>query len=282
MIVRKNWAKMTTGERTAFERAVDAMIDDGSYGELVWHHMHPQGHMYKMHSNTRYDQDPVKGREIGGKRFLPWHRIYLTKFEEKLREHDSNLFIPCWSWWEDGDILDPDSDRSWNWIIKFHTANNGKGRKIEVRNPSSGKVEDTIEIQREIGEDHRVKFPTRKGVGEMLHENTDLSHLAFSRALEGNPHNHGHMWVGGTMNSLKSPADSLFWMHHAEIDRLWEIWRSEKTKDSELTSGITEEEAKEGWATLKPWEDHIETVLNTDPTKYGYKYDESLDDYSKP
>ena len=43
----------------------------------------------------------------------------------------------------------------------------------------------------------------------------------FARALEG-MHNSGHVWVGGSMSSiLTAPADPVFWMHHAEIDRIW-------------------------------------------------------------
>jgi tyrosinase len=39
-------------------------------------------------------------------------------------------------------------------------------------------------------------------------------------------HNHGHAWIGGIMNNTStSPTDPIFWMHHAEVDRLWEIWR---------------------------------------------------------
>ena len=31
--------------------------------------------------------------------------------------------------------------------------------------------------------------------------------------------------VGGTMDSSSSPADPLFWLHHANIDRLWVSWQ---------------------------------------------------------
>src|SRR6267378_2401282 len=47
--------------------------------------------------------------------------------------------------------------------------------------------------------------------------------LAFSGALEL-PHGWVHNAVGGTMGSSRSPADPLFWLHHAMVDRLWSIW----------------------------------------------------------
>jgi len=37
-------------------------------------------------------------------------------------------------------------------------------------------------------------------------------------------HNHGHAWIGGIMNNTStSPTDPIFWLHHAEVDRLWQI-----------------------------------------------------------
>jgi Common central domain of tyrosinase len=31
--------------------------------------------------------------------------------------------------------------------------------------------------------------------------------------------------TGGCMNRDSSPNDPLFWLHHAEVDRLWAIWQ---------------------------------------------------------
>ena len=34
-------------------------------------------------------------------------------------------------------------------------------------------------------------------------------------------------WVGGTMNNIMvSPADPVFRLNHAEIDRLWSVWQA--------------------------------------------------------
>jgi tyrosinase len=40
-------------------------------------------------------------------------------------------------------------------------------------------------------------------------------------------HNDVHGWVGGTMSLITtSPADPLFWLHHAQVDRLWSQWQA--------------------------------------------------------
>ncbi len=51
--------------------------------------------------------------------------------------------------------------------------------------------------------------------------------------LEGQPHNNVHNFVGGWsgpinhggfMQANLSPVDPLFWLHHSNIDRLWDLW----------------------------------------------------------
>jgi len=42
--------------------------------------------------------------------------------------------------------------------------------------------------------------------------------------LESQPHDRTHIAVGGLMGQFLSPADPIFWMHHSNIDRLWDVW----------------------------------------------------------
>jgi tyrosinase len=45
-------------------------------------------------------------------------------------------------------------------------------------------------------------------------------------ACERTPHNDIHGAVGGLMGSFNTAGlDPLFWLHHCNIDRLWEVWR---------------------------------------------------------
>jgi tyrosinase len=44
--------------------------------------------------------------------------------------------------------------------------------------------------------------------------------------LEKTPHGDVHMFLGGDMTSFEAAGnDPVFWLHHANIDRLWEVWR---------------------------------------------------------
>jgi hypothetical protein len=44
-------------------------------------------------------------------------------------------------------------------------------------------------------------------------------------ALETLPHNQIHLYLGSFMaDNCKASQDPIFWLHHAQIDRLWETW----------------------------------------------------------
>jgi tyrosinase len=48
--------------------------------------------------------------------------------------------------------------------------------------------------------------------------------------LEGQPHNNVHNCVGGFMGDFLSPVDPIFFMHHCNIDRLWDVWTRKQQK----------------------------------------------------
>ncbi|KAK0383140.1 hypothetical protein NLU13_9053 [Sarocladium strictum] len=50
----------------------------------------------------------------------------------------------------------------------------------------------------------------------------------FHAALEGGPHGMIHACLGGEMNPTTSPNEPLFFLHHAQIDRLWWMWQREE------------------------------------------------------
>ena len=84
----------------------------------------------------------------------------------------------------------------------------------------------------------------------------------FAAALEG-VHNSGHVWVGGSMGSISTaPADPVFWMHHAEIDRIWSVWQTANPGQNPALAGAA--------SVMDPWP---ETEVDTrDITALGVTY----------
>lgn len=224
---RKNSSKMTTEEEERFTAAITTLISTNQYGEHVSHHAIMT---HRMHGGM--------AGFVGYERFLSWHRIYLLKLEGLLRNVDDLVFIPYWDWTVDRQIP--------SWLASFAPdVPMPDGTTIDVpRNPQPGNF-----------------LPSPATVTTIL----DVDNwTTFVRNLEDGPHNRVHGWVGGRMNDiLFSPADPLFWLHHAEVDRIWHRWQQTNPgKKSDITGTD---------AALDPW--WAETInTSQDIAVLGYKY----------
>ncbi|UWZ81943.1 tyrosinase family protein [Occallatibacter riparius] len=66
---------------------------------------------------------------------------------------------------------------------------------------------------------------------------------SFFSTLEGLPHNQIHNYIGGVgpwdpgpygnMTNFLSPVDPVFFLHHANIDRLWDVWTRKQMKQGQ-------------------------------------------------
>jgi tyrosinase len=144
---------------------------------------------------------------VGLQRFLSWHRDYLLQFERRLQQINPQAFIPYWRWSVSRQVPP--------WIAGF--------RPTVVIPPVPMFPGQTVTVTRTPHS--AAGLPTAAQIAS-LDANTTLSYTQFTSLLEGY-HNVVHGWVGGTMNNIMiSPSDPIFWMHHAEIDRIWSAWQA--------------------------------------------------------
>lgn len=62
---------------------------------------------------------------------------------------------------------------------------------------------------------------------------TDVMNFGTVPGVQG-VHGGGHISVGGDMTDFfSSPGDPLFFVHHAQIDRLWALWQNKDLKHRE-------------------------------------------------
>lgn len=59
-----------------------------------------------------------------------------------------------------------------------------------------------------------------------------------------------------------APADALFWLHHAEIDRLWHEWQQINPGLDPVLAGAD--------AVMDPWPETVDQVLNIADLNYTY------------
>jgi tyrosinase len=186
------------------------------------------GPLVDIHANSSHQMH-------GNPRFLPWHRIYLLRLEELLQMVDPTVCIPYWKSSEDQAFP--------AWLVGF--------------TPTVNLMSGPHTVTRNIGA--FANLPDSAAVAAAMGNGTFNS---FASALEG-IHNSGHVWVGGSMGGvLTAPTDPVFWMHHAEIDRIWAEWQTFNPGQNPGLSGSA--------AIMDPWS---ETETDTrDIASLGYSY----------
>jgi len=133
-------------------------------------------------------------------RLLPWHRVFLHLFEEALHNYHPDVCVPYWNWTNPGEQHFPD------WLA---------GVLPTVHTPTT-----TIPVVRSPGSSAQLASIV-SGVPGALGQTT---YDGFADPING-IHGGVHIWVGGTMSDASvSPADPVFWLHHANLDRLWWEW----------------------------------------------------------
>ena len=139
-------------------------------------------------------------QQHGNLLLLPWHRIFLLLFEEALHNYHPDVCIPYWDWTK------PEEQHFPDWLT---------GILPTVITPTR-----TINVSRSPGTLSWLTGITSGVSGAMAQTNYNN----FSSPING-VHGGVHIWVGGTMSDAGiSPADPVFWLHHANLDRLWWKW----------------------------------------------------------
>lgn len=153
--------------------------------------------MYWANSHGTPDSIPARMTPVwyrcehGSMHFLSWHRAYLYYFEELIRQITRNVdfALPYWNWFAASEIPPAFATATNNAL--YHTPRDYDKRAL---------LRDALSAD---------------------------GFSSFSSLLEGNPHGIVHVMVGGDMGAVETSArDPLFWAHHANVDRLWEVWRA--------------------------------------------------------
>jgi N-acetylneuraminic acid mutarotase len=166
--------------------------------EIVWNGC--QAHPYNPADPEQYQQWF----------FLPWHRLMLYQFEGVIREvlQDEDFTLPYWNpvTGNPDDFIVPAVFRlpgttlyngtRWFWV-------NG-GERIDTL------YRDWISLD---------------CLNEKFYIDSPQGSLGFNPRLDQNPHFFTHFGLGGDMAEFSTVgADPMFYLHHANMDRIWESW----------------------------------------------------------
>jgi tyrosinase len=172
--------------------------------------------------------------------FLPWHRAYLTYFERTIRKTIRDLGGPeDWAlpYWNYSDLSNPSA----RFLPPAFTRPNrpdGTSNPLfvqrQIDGPGGARRLDPREIDLSC-----LKLPNYIGVSSGGSAGFGGPRTAFNHgggangALEVVPHGVVHVAVGNWMGAFETAGlDPIFWLHHCNIDRLWEVWLARRGSHS--------------------------------------------------
>ncbi|MGI9331914.1 MAG: tyrosinase family protein [Gammaproteobacteria bacterium] len=236
MDIRKNAAALTAEE---WQRLINAFV--------TLKHTFPAGSnvsIYDQFVAIHQGVTQLTGAQTvdgghGGPAFLPWHREYLKRFEQALQSVDPRVTVPYWNWG-----LGPESDTSSLFRDdRMGPMGSGGASGFEIAsgflaltpnsvNPLGWSVHPSLRAFGQALQRNRVldtasnqpaPWPTAQAIDDLL----GLSSFHdFRPGFEFPPHGIVHIRVGRDMARMTSPNDPIFWLHHAQVDRIWSQWQA--------------------------------------------------------
>jgi len=199
--IRKNANALTPGERDRFVAAFARLNNQGAGRFVDFRDMHTQVSSPQAH---------------GAPGFLPWHRAYLLDLERELQAIDRSVALPYWRF----DQASPNI---------FTRDFMGVSDALGTVQFSSGNPLQFWRTDGVAGINRRPFFPTNTAPPGLLTEAQTLALGSLFRqfeTMEGNPHGSAHTSFGGSISSVPTAAkDPLFFLLHANVDRLWAKWQ---------------------------------------------------------
>ena len=219
--------------------------------------------------------------------FLPWHRGYLACFEEIVAAAVEDLGGPS------------------GWALPYwnYSATSAHASELPAafrnQHDSHGNPNPLWVAGRSMPTPTTALPPTHVVLDALLHSpfqgtstggdpgfggvKTGFSHFGGTNGrLENLPHNAVHVDVAGLMSDPDTAAlDPIFWLHHANIDRLWEVWihRDPSFANPTLKSWLSGTSFQLHDAKGKIVKFNSGQMRNTLKVRHGYQYDDISDPF---
>jgi tyrosinase len=135
--------------------------------------------------------------------FFAWHRGYLYYFEQQLRtvSGDNAMTLPYWDYYSYP-------------IIPSEFLDSATGNPLYV----TGRINSDVRIALSMAPFSPTIDSFQRGTSN-----------SYEESFESAPHNPVHDVIGGWMADMQSPNDPIFYLHHANVDRLFDGWAGSAT-----------------------------------------------------
>ncbi|KAM0806551.1 putative Tyrosinase copper-binding domain-containing protein [Seiridium cardinale] len=207
--------------------------------------------------------------------FLPWHRWFVQLHENLLRtECGFSGTMPYWDWTIDADAVNTPNSPVFDPITGFggdgkHTGSTVPGFQRCVKDgpfantnltlgmgwPDLNTAGDRLHcFTREFNSSPGKEKNGDPIIGDMqaaAYNSTVMNTIygfdnfgAMGEMLEGLPHAQIHSVVFGDMGPATSPNEPLFFLHHANVDRVWAKWQGRNATRLADYTGFQDQDKK--------------------------------------
>ena len=220
ILPRREWRTLSNEEQQHFISLIKKVQerDENDPNSLSFFDKHT-----KMHGDGA---GPVHGHAM----LFPWHRYFISNLEQELqRLSDVPVSLPYWQWQMDASHADTSPIFDDNTFGKdgadqpdakgYNCVTTGKFVGYTTRGHASA-GEHCLARQfngNAQGQPHTLGalYSSELINGIMT---TYSNYDDYRAEIEGAPHGGVHVAIGGDMGAMYSPADPLFYLHHANVD----------------------------------------------------------------
>ncbi len=171
--------------------------------------------------------------------FFPWHRMYVYWLEQILRQAsgDPQFALPYWDYSDPAQRLLPAIFRqpadSSNPLFE-------PSRRSGFNAGTRGLAFADVDARTAFAQNAFSSTSSPYGFGG--YPRTPSHASGTHGALESSPHDNVHVAIGGYMQDInKAARDPIFWLHHANVDRMWNKWLSTGTHSNPTGSNWLDE-----------------------------------------
>jgi tyrosinase len=202
-------------------------------------------------SQNRYEDLVVLHQSVtpavhGNAKFLLFHRYYLWTFEDMLRRECN--FNRAFPWFNEpkysGHFLQS-SIFSARWLGAMNVSGNcvSNGQFAYLASNIGPGPSNTRHCLSRNGDESKTAN-TRASITDAC--NARPSYADMASCAEGAAHAWGHNGIGAVMqDTYAAPADPIFWLHHAYVDRNFRLWQNGDSKKRTTSVGGTDANGKQ-------------------------------------
>ncbi|KAF2830391.1 Di-copper centre-containing protein [Ophiobolus disseminans] len=217
--VRVEWDSYSDSDKQAYVNAIRCLQTRPASGQF-------------SQSRSRYEDLVALHQNLtpnvhGSAKFLLWHRYFLWMFEDIIRSECS--FDRALPWFDEtryAGRFSQSSIFSSQWFGAINRGGNcvedGQFANLAINvGPGSS---NSLHCLARNGDDSKTQY-TNSGIVDGCNNEGDYANMAS--CAEGGAHAWGHNGIGAVMqDTFASPADPIFFLHHAFIDRNFRIWQN--------------------------------------------------------